>query len=193
MHTGRLLCGSSTSTMSPVAHRGILKAEIRSPRGLVGHNSQPSPASCAPVTCWAQHSPVMNSITASMGKKGPTWSREFDSLIRAIGECKSKAEEDALISKEVEILKPRLKDPKMDKRWLKELLVRLIYVEMLGQDASWAHVKALQACSETNLITKKVAFCFKHDIQCQLEMLESLNVRHSTLHWVLVETCRNTL
>lgn len=98
----------------------------------------------------------MNSITASMGKKGPTWSREFDSLIRAIGECKSKAEEDSLISKEVEILKPRLKDPKMDKRWLKELLVRLIYVEMLGQDASWAHVKALQACSETNLITKKV-------------------------------------
>ena len=103
----------------------------------------------------------MNSITASMGKKGPTWSREFDSLIRAIGECKSKAEEDALISREVEILKPRLKDPKMDKRWLKELLVRLIYVEMLGQDASWAHVKALQACSETNLITKKVGRCKK--------------------------------
>lgn len=99
----------------------------------------------------------MNSITATMGKKGPTWSREFDSLIRAIGECKSKAEEDALISREVEILKPRLKDPKMDKRWLKELLVRLIYVEMLGQDASWAHVKALQACSETNLLTKKAS------------------------------------
>ena len=96
-----------------------------------------------------------------MGKKGPTWSREFDSLIRAIGECKSKAEEDLLISKEVEILKPRLKDPKMDKRWLKELLVRLIYVEMLGQDASWAHVKALQACSETNLITKKVGLHFR--------------------------------
>ena len=93
-----------------------------------------------------------------MGKKGPTWSREFDSLIRAIGECKSKAEEDSLITKEVELLKPRLKDPKMDKRWLKELLVRVIYVEMLGQDASWAHVKALQACSETNLITKKVGF-----------------------------------
>ena len=111
----------------------------------------------------------MNSITASMGKKGPTWSREFDSLIRAIGECKSKAEEDALISKEVEILKPRLKDPKMDKRWLKELLVRLIYVEMLGQDASWAHVKALQACSETNLITKKVESSFEQGIQKTLQ------------------------
>ena len=98
----------------------------------------------------------LNNLTA-LAKKGPVFSREFDALIRAIGECKSKAEEDAIITKEVEILKPRLKDPKMDKRWLKELLIRLIYVEMLGHDASWAHVKALQACSETGLITKKVA------------------------------------
>eukprot|EP00891_Asterochloris_glomerata_P002814 jgi/Astpho2/2814/fgenesh1_pm.00050_%23_25_t len=99
----------------------------------------------------------LNNLTA-LAKKGPTFSREFDALVRAIGECKSKAEEDSIISKEVEILKPRLKDPKMDKRWLKELLIRLIYVEMLGHDASWAHVKALQACSETGLITKKVAY-----------------------------------
>ncbi len=104
----------------------------------------------------------LNNLTA-LAKKGPTFSREFDALVRAIGECKSKAEEDSIISKEVEILKPRLKDPKMDKRWLKELLIRLIYVEMLGHDASWAHVKALQACSETGLITKKVrSHCAEH-------------------------------
>lgn len=99
----------------------------------------------------------MNSL-ASMAKKVPSWSKEFDTLIRAIGECKSKAEEDAIISKEVELLKPRLKDPKLDKRSMKELLVRLIYVEMLGHDASWAHVKALQACSDPNMLTKKVAY-----------------------------------
>ncbi|KAK9907437.1 hypothetical protein WJX75_003646 [Coccomyxa subellipsoidea] len=29
---------------------------------------------------------------------------------------------------------------------------------MLGHDASWGHVKALQACSDTNLLTKKVAY-----------------------------------
>lgn len=93
-----------------------------------------------------------------MAKKPPSWSKEFDTLIRAIGECKSKAEEDAIITREVELLKPRLKDPRLEKRSMKELLVRLIYVEMLGHDASWAHVKALQACSDSHLLTKKVAY-----------------------------------
>ncbi len=45
---------------------------------------------------------------------------------------------------QVEVLKPRLKDAKLDKRMMKEMLVRLMYVEMLGHDASWGHVKALQ-------------------------------------------------
>ena len=98
----------------------------------------------------------MNNIGNLAKKAGPVWSREFDQLIRAIGECKSKAEEDAIIAREVELLKPRLKDAKADKRFLKEILVRLMYVEMLGHDASWGHVKALQACSDTNLLTKKV-------------------------------------
>ena len=57
---------------------------------------------------------------------------------------------------QVDVLKPRLKDARLDKRLLKEILVRLIYVEMLGHDASWGHVKALQACSDQNLLTKKV-------------------------------------
>ncbi|KAK9849777.1 hypothetical protein WJX84_007045, partial [Apatococcus fuscideae] len=99
----------------------------------------------------------MNNLT-SIGKKSPAWTREFDSLIRAIGECKSKAEEDMIMTQEVETLKPRLKDPRLDKRFLKELMIRLIYIEMLGHDASWGHVKALQACSETHLLTKKVAY-----------------------------------
>lgn len=98
----------------------------------------------------------MSNLPSLAKKGGPTWSREFDQLIRAIGECKSKAEEDAIIAREVEILKPRLKDAKSDKKYLKEVLVRLMYVEMLGHDASWGHVKALQACSDTSLLTKKV-------------------------------------
>lgn len=99
----------------------------------------------------------MQQVASNLAKKAALWSREFDGLIRAIGECKSKAEEDAIIACEVEVLKPRLKDARLDKRLLKEFLLRLIYVEMLGHDASWGHVKALQACSDTSLVTKKVA------------------------------------
>lgn len=56
---------------------------------------------------------------------------------------------------QVDVLKARLKDPRVDERHTKEVLVRLIYVEMLGHDASWGHVTALRACSSKLLITKK--------------------------------------
>lgn len=89
-------------------------------------------------------------------KKVQPASREFDTLVRAIGDCKSKAEEDAIISREVEVLKAHVKDPRIDERHTKEILVRLIYVEMLGHDATWGHVTALRACSSKLLLTKKV-------------------------------------
>ncbi len=122
----------------------------------------------------------MNNL-GNLGKKsGPTWSREFDLLIRSIGECKSKAEEDAIIAREVDLLKPRLKDAKLDKRSLKEVLVRLTYVEMLGHDASWGHVKALQACSDTNLLTKKVIWCSSICIAWVCNILQMFAVNERT-------------
>lgn len=103
-------------------------------------------------------------------------SREFDALVRAIGECRSKAEEDAIVAAEVATLKPRLigssssagggagggghasmpPAERLSGHALKECLVRLVYIDMLGHDASWGYVKALQACSDTNLTTKRV-------------------------------------
>ncbi len=130
----------------------------------------------------------MNNLGNLAKKTGPTWSREFDLLIRSIGECKSKAEEDAIIAREVDLLKPRLKDAKIDKRSLKEVLVRLTYVEMLGHDASWGHVKALQACSDTNLLTKKVKsniVCPKHPVGHPCIVLERSD-------WACVHSFHNT-
>lgn len=83
-------------------------------------------------------------------------SREFDALVRAVGECKSKADEDAILDAETAALKVRLKDGKLDGRALKEALVRLLYVDMLGAGAGFGAVRALQACSDGNLATKKV-------------------------------------
>lgn len=79
------------------------------------------------------------------------------------------------VSRELELLKPRLKAPNIDKKALKELLVRLLYVEMLGHDASWGYVKALQACSEANLHVKKV--CSLHQMTCIMCMQSSHEAR----------------
>jgi AP-4 complex subunit epsilon-1 len=84
--------------------------------------------------------------------------QEFDNLIKAIGECKSKAEEDRIITQELEVLKVRLADPKLDKSRGREYMVRLIYCEMLGHDASFAYIKALQFASDSSIHTKKAAY-----------------------------------
>lgn len=93
-------------------------------------------------------------LKSSVNSLGPD--REFDTLIRAIGESKSKQEEDRIMAAEIETLKQRLSDPKLDKARAREYMVRAIYCEMLGHDVSWAHVKALQFASEPSIHTKKV-------------------------------------
>ncbi len=91
--------------------------------------------------------------------KAPKFIRELDQLVKAIGECKSKAEEDRIIVQEVEVLKQRLHDPRLDKSRGREYMVRLMYCEMLGHDVAFAYIHALQFCSDANLSTKKVSPC----------------------------------
>ena len=56
----------------------------------------------------------------------------------------------------MELLKQRFSDPKLDKSRGREYMVRLIYCEMLGHDASFAYIRALQFASEPNIHAKKV-------------------------------------
>lgn len=81
---------------------------------------------------------------------------EFELLVRSIGECKSKQEEDRIMAQEIETLKQRFAQPGLDRSRGREYMVRAIYVEMLGHDVSWAHVKAMQLASEPSIHTKKV-------------------------------------
>ncbi|KIY99624.1 AP-4 complex subunit epsilon-1 [Monoraphidium neglectum] len=97
--------------------------------------------------------------------------RELDNLVKAIGECKSKAEEDRIILAELETLKQRLSDPKLDRSRGREYMVRVMYCEMLGHDASFAYIPCLQFASDTNLLTKKAAYLaltqlldYKHEL-----------------------------
>lgn len=95
-------------------------------------------------------------------------SREFFELIKAIGESKSKQEEDRIIQREVVTLKKKLESGgagsadgaglmplpgtpgassgnalNTNKKKAREFLVRVLYVEMLGHDGSFGYIKAV--------------------------------------------------
>ena len=64
-------------------------------------------------------------------------------LVKSIGESRSKQEEDRIISREASLLKVKFTERNLPEKKMKELLIRAIYVEMLGHDASFAHIYAV--------------------------------------------------
>lgn len=75
---------------------------------------------------------------------GSNLSKDFFDLVKSIGESKSKQEEDRIVVAEVQKLKKVVNDPSLKGKLLKEFLIRLIYVEMLGHDASFGYMKAVE-------------------------------------------------
>ena len=75
---------------------------------------------------------------------GSHLSKQFFELVKAIGESKSKQEEDRIITAEVSILKGKFAK-KAKPSEMKEFLVRLIYCEMLGHDGSFGYIQSKEA------------------------------------------------
>jgi hypothetical protein len=71
-------------------------------------------------------------------------SKEFLDLVKAIGECRSKAEEDKIVVGEIELLKKKMAEPDVPKKKMKEYVIRLVYVEMLGHNASFGYIHAVK-------------------------------------------------
>lgn len=95
-----------------------------------------------------------------MSTGGLNLSSEFFQLLKAIGESKSKQEEDRIIAKEVARLKQKMESPAANntgpqaaftnpKKLAKEFLVRLLYVSMLGHDNSWGLIRVSQRTSHS--------------------------------------------
>ena len=81
---------------------------------------------------------------------------ELERLIKAIGDCKSKSEEDRILYRAMESTKASVKSGKVDKQRTRDFLIKLLYFEMLGHDASFGHFLAVQACGSSSILTKLV-------------------------------------
>jgi len=89
---------------------------------------------------------------------GSHLSKDFFDLVKAIGESKSKQQEDNIIVEEVATLKKRMPEANVSKKKMKEFLIRLVYVEMLGHDASFGYIKAIELAAAKNLVQKRVGY-----------------------------------
>lgn len=89
---------------------------------------------------------------------GSHLSKELLDLVKSIGESRSKQEEDKIITAEAQILKQKFLERNLGEKKLRELLIRAIYVEMLGHDASFAHIHAVNLTQSKNLLVKRIGY-----------------------------------
>ncbi|XP_021855400.2 AP-4 complex subunit epsilon [Spinacia oleracea] len=95
----------------------------------------------------------------AMGSQGGFGqSKEFLDLVKSIGEARSRAEEDRIVLHEIETLKRRITEPDIPKRKMKEFIIRLVYVEMLGHDASFGYIHAVKMTHDDNILLKRTGY-----------------------------------
>ncbi|KAL4348291.1 hypothetical protein GQ457_17G019540 [Hibiscus cannabinus] len=94
-----------------------------------------------------------------MGSQGGFYqSKEFLDLVKSIGEARSKAEEDRIVLHEIDTLKRRISEPDIPKRKMKEYIIRLVYIEMLGHDASFGYIHAVKMTHDDSLLVKRTGY-----------------------------------
>ena len=89
---------------------------------------------------------------------GSHLSKELLDLVKSIGESRSKQEEDKIITAEAQLLKQKFLERNLSEKKMRELLIRAIYVEMLGHDASFSHIHAVNLTQSKNLLVKRIGY-----------------------------------
>ncbi|XP_072421192.1 AP-4 complex subunit epsilon-1 isoform X1 [Chiloscyllium punctatum] len=79
-------------------------------------------------------------------------------LVRGITELASKQDEEKLIKKELAALKEQVSAPSISLKQMRECLVRLIYCEMLGYEASFGYIHAIKLAQQGSLMEKRVGY-----------------------------------
>ncbi|KAF6350759.1 hypothetical protein mRhiFer1_000801 [Rhinolophus ferrumequinum] len=99
----------------------------------------------------------------NQGAGGPaaataSFSSRLGGLVRSITALTSKHEEEKLIQQELSNLKATVSAPTTTLKMMKECMVRLIYCEMLGYDASFGYIHAIKLAQQGNLLEKRVGY-----------------------------------
>ncbi|CBH11797.1 AP-1/4 adapter complex gamma/epsilon subunit,putative [Trypanosoma brucei gambiense DAL972] len=85
-----------------------------------------------------------------------TW--EFTAFIRAVGEARSKQEEDEIIQRDLGNLRKSFETAHVEDWLLKECVVRLLYAEMLGHPAKFAHILCVNLSASPDLLVKRTGY-----------------------------------
>ncbi|KAK6309372.1 hypothetical protein J4Q44_G00208350 [Coregonus suidteri] len=93
---------------------------------------------------------------AGAGKLSP--SSKLGNLIKGITELTSKHEEEKLIKKELAAIKEQVASPNTSMRQMKEIMVRAIYCEMLGYQASFSYIHAIKLAQQGSVLEKRVGY-----------------------------------
>ena len=67
-------------------------------------------------------------------------------------------EEDAIITREVLTLKKKMAAPRIPSRVMREHLLRVVYAEMLGHDASFGYIRAVEMTASRNILEKRTGY-----------------------------------
>ncbi|XP_003967796.2 AP-4 complex subunit epsilon-1 [Takifugu rubripes] len=102
--------------------------------------------------------PSLLSLDSQPGSAKLSSSSKLGSLIRGITELTSKHEEQKLIEAELTSIKEQVSSPHNSMRQMKELMVRAIYCEMLGYDASFAYIHAIKLAQQGTALEKRVGY-----------------------------------
>ncbi|KAM3869685.1 AP-4 complex subunit epsilon-1 [Diretmus argenteus] len=102
--------------------------------------------------------PGLLSLDSQHGSGKLSSSSKLGNLIRGITELTSKHEEEKLIQRELVSIKEQVSSPNTSMRQMKELMVRAIYCEMLGYEASFSYIHAIKLAQQGTVLEKRVGY-----------------------------------
>ncbi|XP_052397551.1 AP-4 complex subunit epsilon-1-like isoform X1 [Carassius gibelio] len=79
-------------------------------------------------------------------------------LIKSITELTSKHDEENLIKQELSAMKEQVSSPNTTMKQMREVMVRAMYCEMLGYDASFTYIHAIKLAQQGGVLEKRVGY-----------------------------------